>query len=223
MIWKLIWESAVTVFERLITVAVKPWVIVGCLGLITLSFLYLDQPIAYYYHHLAQERDLYLLEWLTQLGLGGLYLISLFLLAIFFRYIYRKKLWEVRTWFLWLSVVLASVICFMLKVFLGRARPELLFSGHLYGFYGFHKHAPFWSFPSGHTTTIMAFVFGLSALFPRYCYLYIFAGLALAATRIMLTAHFLSDVLVATYLALLEVGLLFWWFQQKKWLSVEKS
>jgi len=96
-----------------------------------------------------------------------------------------------------------------LKVIFGRARPDMLFNDQLYGFYGLQTHAQFWSFPSGHTTTVMGFVFGLCALFPRHCVAFILTGLIVVSTRILLTHHFLSDVLIASYLALLEVGLLY--------------
>ena len=35
-------------------------------------------------------------------------------------------------------------------------------------------------------------------------------------SRIMLTEHYLSDVIVASYLALIEVGLLLVWLRRKK-------
>lgn len=205
-----------TKFERLVEVAIKPWVLIGYLALVILSFLYLDRSIAYYFHELAGRVNLNFLGWLTQLGLGGLYLIPLFLIALFFRYISHNKEREIQAWFLWLSVLLPSLICVGLKITMGRARPELLFTDHLYGFYWLQKKSYYWSFPSGHSTTIMGFVFGLSALLPRFCYLYIIVGLILVSTRILLTQHFLSDVLIATYLALLEVGVLFWWFKRHK-------
>ena len=122
-------------------------------------------------------------------------------------------------WFLWLCVLVPSLVCLVLKVLLGRARPDLLFNEHLYGFFGLKTHAPYWSFPSGHTTTVMGFVFGLSVLFPRKCYLFILAGSIVVLSRILLTHHYLSDVMAASYLALLEVGLLFWWSRRFKFFN----
>ncbi len=204
-----------TPFERLLAIMIKPWVVVSYLGLIILSFLYLDRPIAYYFHGVDLRTNLPVLNWFTKLGLGALYLGPLFFLAVFFRYIHRNREWEVRAWFLWLCVLVPSIICVLLKMALGRARPDLLFSEQLYGFYGWQTHAPFWSFPSGHTTTVMGFVGGLCVLFPLYCYAFLSLGLVVVLSRILLTHHYLSDVMAASYLALLEVGLLLWWLRRR--------
>ena len=111
------------------------------------------------------------------------------------------------------------VVNLVLKIVFSRARPDLLFSQQWYGFYGFKFSAPFWSFPSGHATTIMGFVFALCALWPKYRYLFLLYGVLIALSRVVLTHHYLSDVMVASYLALVEVGLLYSWFVQRKWLS----
>ena len=206
-------------FERLFALLIKPWMVVSCLGLMILFMLYLDQPIAYYFHGVGCKTTLYLMNRLTVFGWSTLYLVTLFGCAIFFRYIYRNKIWEDRSWFLWLCVVIPNLICLMLKVSLGRARPELLFSKDLYGFYGFNTHSAYWSFPSGHTSTVMGFVLGLSILFPRYWYLIILSGLFVVFSRIFLTFHYLSDVLVAIYLVLIELGLLLYFLKRKKLLQ----
>ena len=208
-----------TPFERLLAVMIKPWVVVSCVGLIILSILYVDEPFAYYLHALHyQSSTTTFLVWLTTLGLNRLYLVLLFILVLVFRYICHNNSWATRTLFLWLCVLIPNLICVFLKIGLGRARPDLLFSDQLYGFYGLQMHATYWSFPSGHTTTIMGFVFGLSVLFPRYMYAYILLGLMVVVSRVMLTQHYLSDVMTASYLALLEVGLLDYWFRHKQWL-----
>ena len=205
----------VTPFERLFGVMTKPWVVVGYLVLIILSILYFDKPIAYYFHDLDLKKTRPVLGWVTNLGLGGLYLVPLFILALFFRYVYHNKKWEERAWFLWLCVLISSLVCLVLKISFGRSRPDLLFSEHLYGFFGLKMSAYFWSFPSGHTTTIMSMAFGLSVLFPRYWYAFILVGLMIVCSRVMLTHHYLSDVMIAGYLALVEVGLIHYWLHRK--------
>jgi membrane-associated phospholipid phosphatase len=102
---------------------------------------------------------------------------------------------------------------------LGRSRPELLFNDGLYGFYGLKLSSKFWSFPSGHTSTIMGFVFGLCIVFPRDMYAFILTGFTIATSRILLTHHFLSDVLMATYLSFLEISLFYYWVKRKKWMT----
>ena len=206
-------------FERLLAVMIKPWVVVGCVVLIILSIMYLDQPIAHFFHGLDPSTSIPILNLITKLGLGGIYLVPLILLALFFRYVYKNRKWEQRALFLWLCVLFSSIVCVFLKMVLGRARPGLLFSDQLYGVYGFHTQADFWSFPSGHTSTVMSLAFGLCVIFPRYFYAFIALGLFLVSSRVMLTNHYLSDVMAASYLALLEVGLLLWCSRRKQLLT----
>ena len=207
-----------TPFDRLFKIMINPWVVFSYFGLIILSILYFDIPIAYYFHVFDLKSNLLLLNWLAKFGLGMLYLVLFFVLALFFRYFYCNKKWEERVWFLWLCIFIPNIICLGLKIILGRALPVLLFSKQEYGFYGFQLHADYWAFPSGHTTTIMGLVFGLSILFPRYFYAFIVSGFALVFSRIILTHHYFSDVMIAFYLTLLEVGVLFWWLRRNNWL-----
>lgn len=206
-------------FDKLLSIMMKPLVIAGMVGFIAISFVYIDEPLAYYLHGFNLRENWVFLKWITNLGLGAVYFVGFFVLALFCRLILQNNLWESRAWFLWLCVVFPSFICTGLKVTFGRARPGLLFDEQLYGFYGLKFHAPFWSFPSGHTTTIMGLVFGLAVLFPKYCYRFIILGLLIASSRILLTHHYLSDVVSASYLALLEVGLLQCWLKKRAWLS----
>ena len=210
-----------TILERLLNKMTKPIAFICVVLVITLSYFYLDKPIAQYFHdHQGSEEGKYLFQKITDLGNNELYLILFLVLALLFRYVYRSKYWEVRSWFLWLCVLFPIVICGALKVLLGRARPGLLFlKEHLYGFYGPHLNHDFWSFPSGHTTTVMGVVFGLSVVFPRYFYLFLLSGSLVIFSRVMLLNHFLSDVLAASYLALIEVGFLLW-LKNKKYLRL---
>ncbi|KTD21375.1 phosphatase PAP2 family protein [Legionella londiniensis] len=207
-----------TPFQRLFSTLTNPWVATIYWGFIAISFIYFDLPVAKYLHQLDLRHNFPLLNWLTKLGIGGIYFVGFFLLGLFFRYVYPKKQWEYKAWFLWFCVVIPSTICLFLKVTLGRARPGLYFDDQLYGFYWLQKNAPFWSFPSGHTTNIMGLVFGLSIIFPRFGYYFIVPGFCITLTRVLLTHHYLSDVLAAAYLAMLEIGLFYIWLKRKYWL-----
>lgn len=205
--------------ERFFKVMTNRWIMLLYLSTVVIAFAYWDQPIALFFHEWSKHTSTTWLKILTELGLGGLYLPTLLLLALFFHYVYPHREWEYRTWFIWLCVFIPSVLCIFLKIVFGRARPDLLFSQQDYGFYWFQVHASHWSFPSGHTSTISGLVFGLAVVFPRYCYAFIVVGLMVAASRIVLTDHFLSDVLMAFYLALIEVGVLLHLLRRKGWLG----
>ena|SRR3990167_9806044 len=208
-----------TLVERLFTVMTKPWVAMSYLGLIALSYFYLDKPLILLISAYHLDTCCSYLQFLTLFGENKIYLISLLLCALFFHYIKHNQQWARRAWFLWLCVLISNLICLILKVSLGRARPELWFNEQLYGFYGFHHQSSYWSFPSGHTTTMMGFVFGLGLVFPRYAWLYLLFGCTVMLTRILLLQHYVSDVLIAVDLALLEVGVLWIFARRKKWLK----
>lgn len=204
-----------TTFDTILKQMMRWWVVIGYLSFTVVSFFYFDKPIAYYFYGLDVKNSLPVIYWLTKLGIGAIDITALLLLALFFRYIYKNKQFETRSWFLWLCALVPNLICLVLKMTLGRARPELLFDDHQFGFYGFHTSSQFWSMPSGHTTTVMGIVFGLCVLFPRYCIAFILFGLGIASTRVFLTDHYLSDVLATTYLTLLEIGGLLYFSRQK--------
>ena len=202
-------------FEQGLNVMTKPWVAISYLSFIVLSFFYIDKSLAYHFHAMALDAQYPWLSWVTELGKNAIYIVLLPLLAMFFRKIRVSVLWEARCWFLWLCVLVPNVICFILKVGLGRARPELLFSNAYYGFYGPHASSTFWSCPSGHTTTLMGLVVGLTLLFPRFAYAFLVSGLLLVSTRVLLTDHFLSDVLLSGYLVIVEIGIMQYFLRKR--------
>tara|TARA_Y100000588_G_scaffold365605_1_gene430409 strand:- start:463 stop:1158 length:696 start_codon:yes stop_codon:yes gene_type:complete len=203
-------------FQRVQKKLLSPWFFISFILFIGISYFYLDQPIALYFQSLDLNETASWIRWITHLGLGGSYIIGLFFLALFFRYIKKNRDIENKTWFLWFCVILPSLICVGLKFMLGRARPILLFNHDIYGFHGLESSSVYWSFPSGHTTTIMGFVLGLSIVFPKGTYGFIITGLIIAVSRVLLTNHYLSDVLTAAYLAFLEVSILFYYVEKKQ-------
>lgn len=197
-----------TKFDSLFKTMTRVPIAMSTILLIVLSFFYFDKPVAYFFHAMNLKQQLPIVSWITHLGIGAVDMSGLCLMALFFRYVYRNQQWERRSWFLLLCVLIPNIICLILKLLLGRARPELLFEQSLYGFYGLHANSQFWSCPSGHTTTVAGLMFGLSIVFPRYIVAFILSGLVIIATRVFLTDHYLSDVLATAYLTLLEVGIL---------------
>lgn len=199
----------------------RPWVMLLVILLISILITKIDLPLSEWIYQLHLQQSMPWLIPLTNLGLGIVYMGLLAVIALCFQFIFHQPRYARRTWFLWWSATIPSLVCVVLKISLGRARPDLWFSSHLYGFYGFHSSALYWSFPSGHTSTIMGLMFGLSVLFPRYCLLFIVAGLCIAFSRLLLTQHYLSDVLFATYLACVLIGRISS-FPYLKWLYADK-
>ena len=195
-------------FERFMAFMTHPMIGPPYLGVLVLLFLFVDKPLAWNMYYLGVTYSAPWLNTFTELGANSVYIVFFFLLAMYYHFIARNKLAEQRLWFLWCCIVFSSLVAFVLKILFGRARPELLFSDHLYGFYWLKTQQAYFSFPSGHTTTVMSLVFGLGFLFPTYGGVLILAGLLVAGSRIFLTHHYLTDVLAAAYFSLLEVTLL---------------
>jgi membrane-associated phospholipid phosphatase len=195
-------------FEKNLNLMKQPWIIVGYLVLLVLIFNYLDQPLAAYVHQWNLRVRFPFLYIFTFLGEDSLYFILLVLMTFYFRFIKKDPINEARSLFLFLCVFLASIVCTILKIVLGRSRPELWFTMHAYGFYWFKINSLYWSMPSGHATATVSLASGIGSLFPKY-YL-VCLGLAgmIILTRIVMYHHFLTDVMSAFYLTTLVVGLL---------------
>jgi membrane-associated phospholipid phosphatase len=96
--------------------------------------------------------------------------------------------------YVFLSVALSGLLANILKRMIGRARPKLFQEWGILGFSPFSNHPSFESFPSGHATTFGALFAALSFLFPRYRLAFATCALWLAATRVIIGAHYPSDV-----------------------------
>ncbi|SHJ49062.1 undecaprenyl-diphosphatase [Aureimonas altamirensis DSM 21988] len=93
------------------------------------------------------------------------------------------------------AVALAGIVTNILKVAFGRARPALLED---YGSFAFRLARfgdQFASFPSGHSTTMGAVTATFMVLAPQVRLPIFIVGFCLALSRIVVRAHFPSDVL----------------------------
>jgi membrane-associated phospholipid phosphatase len=202
-------------FDKMLSFMLKPWVMVVSLGIVMLSYTYVDKDLALYMYSFKLRENLPILNWITFLGKPEIYLVILPVFAIICAYIFRRKTWAMKAWMLWLFVLYPSLIAFVLKSVFGRARPIVFFDNQDFGFFGWHMSRDYRSFPSGHTTTMAGLMVGLLILFPRYRYLFLPLGILVIASRILLTYHFMSDVLASFYLVVLELGLLLYIMRRK--------
>ena len=108
--------------------------------------------------------------------------------------------------FVFVSVASSGLLVNGLKFLFGRARFNALMLRGEYGFYFFQTGYDFSSFPSGHANTAMALAIALGYLWPRARAVLLLAGLMLASSRVVVTAHYLSDAVAG--------GLLGWWTTQ---------
>ena len=100
----------------------------------------------------------------------------------------------VRVGFLFLAVGVPGLFVTIVTRMIGRARPGV--GGHLdpYLYHPFIWQAAYAGLPSGHATTAFSVLVAFGSLWPRWrTELLIYAGL-IAASRMIVTAHYPSDV-----------------------------
>jgi len=183
--------------------------------LVTLiGYFLLDIPIALWCRKLDRS-VLDIAEIVTTLGKSTGYLIATFLLFLFFRFFRKEKLYANQSLFVFVSIACSGIVVDIIKWVAGRYRPVMLFDQGLYGFSFFKAGYEWNSFPSGHAATVFSLAFALSLLFPKGRYYFITAAIVAAASRVLLTSHFLSDVVIGAYVGIASVYLLKYVFERK--------
>lgn len=103
----------------------------------------------------------------------------------------------VRVGFLFLAIGAPSLFDTIVKRMIGRARPLVGGSLDPYLFSPFKWTADYASLPSGHATTAFAALVAFGTLWPRARTVMWIYALLIAVSRVVLTAHYPSDVLAA--------------------------
>lgn len=101
------------------------------------------------------------------------------------------------------SLMLGSAILHVIKLVLGRRRPRDDMEMGLYGFQPLAFNSDYNSFPSGHALTICCVAVIFTCVWPMWWPLWFGIAGFLAVTRALLTAHFLSDVLIGAGIGLI--------------------
>lgn len=118
----------------------------------------------------------------------------------------------VRIGFLFAAVAVPSLFDTLVKRMIGRARPMV--TGHIdpYTFSPFIWRSDYASLPSGHATTAFAILIAFSTLWPRARpYLLIYA-LLIATSRVVLTAHYPTDVAAGALVGIVGALMVRRWF-----------
>ncbi len=96
--------------------------------------------------------------------------------------------------FVFLSVGLGAILTNLLKIVFGRGRPVLFDDRGWLTLDPWSVGYDFASFPSGHATTAGALIVAGALIFPRLRWAFVAFGLAIAFSRIVVGAHYPSDV-----------------------------
>src|SRR5579872_3355307 len=101
------------------------------------------------------------------------------------------------------SLTLGSAVLHAIKLVLGRRRPRDDMEMGLYGFMPMAFNPDYNSFPSGHALTICCVAVIFTCVWPDWWPAWFAVAGLLAVTRALLTAHFLSDVLIGAGIGLI--------------------
>jgi membrane-associated phospholipid phosphatase len=171
----------------------------GAVLVIVICYFFIDVPAAIWFHAMNQEtRNVF--EWITKAGVSTFYLIVSFSLFIFFHWIRKHRSYADCALLFFSNIALSGIVTNIVKFLVGRLRPKMLFERGLYGFDPFRVGYEFNSFPSGHAATVFAIAATCSIFWPRYRILFFILAMTVAFSRLVLTAHYPSDVLAGAYI-----------------------
>jgi lipid A 4'-phosphatase len=182
--------------------------------LIGASLRYADKVLALWLKQQSGSFVTKLFQFVTDFGKASLLLIGtaaaallLWLVAHFLRNaewaatLYRRA---GQAFFVFACVAAPAAVGLVAKIVIGRARPELLFGNGTYGFFPIQFDSSMHSMPSGHTLATVGFAAGLALVTPPAALAPIaFFATMVGFSRVLTTAHFLSDALAGAALAIL--------------------
>ena len=171
------------------------------------SYFYIDLPVAIASRSLDTQ-IVSVFQVITRLGNAVWYLVPASLLFLVFHYAWKKEQWARWCLFVFSTVAVSGITTDLFKWLVGRWRPKAHLHDQLYGFDFFGVEYEATSFPSGHATTIWAFCLAMTLLFPRYRLVWYVLAFLVSISRVIVGAHYLSDVLAGAYIAVITVLLL---------------
>lgn len=165
------------------------------------SYAWLDRPLAMWVESFPTEAKRFFAQ-ATKLGHGGVWLTLVAVIGIASLALSRRRS-AARAGFVFAAILVAGIAVNLLKLAFARYRPSMLLKHRLWGFQWFHGDYEMYnmaSFPSGHTTTMLALATALTFLRPRLWTLWYGVAIVIASTRVFSGSHYLSDVLAGGYL-----------------------
>ncbi|WP_206531616.1 phosphatase PAP2 family protein [Affinirhizobium pseudoryzae] len=93
------------------------------------------------------------------------------------------------------TVIVSGLVANLAKRLIGRVRPLYQDETGIFGFSPLHGGFQFESFPSGHSTTVGAVLMAIALIAPRYRALCLVMAIWLGISRVVVAAHYPSDVI----------------------------
>ncbi len=190
----------------------RPWLSAtgGVTFLYAVLIAWIDMPLAHALRAHLPHETFGFFKVLTDIGLTGLWYVLAAALLLGARIL--AGLSETTTghdrymnlarsaWFIILSMATSGILVQIVKFCVGRYRPRYLFEEGLYGLDPFGVHMGMYSFPSGHTQTVVAAMTALTLIHPRYNLLYILIAVLVGVSRALTTIHYPSDMIMGAYI-----------------------
>jgi len=172
-----------------------------------LSFLYFDRTTALFCKNFIGT-DLFIIgKYISYLGAGSVWAVIILLSLIWVvihDYRFGKSPSSRIILYIVVTLIVGNVVGGGFRFLLGRYRPAMLYAHNLYGFHFFSFNVISSSTPSGHAIRIFALAGCLSTVFKRWRWLFLIVAICVGLSRIIIHAHYPSDVLFGAYLGLLS-------------------
>ncbi len=170
-------------------------------------FLFFDYSIASFFDSINHQTKS-LFGTLTHLGDSLYFFVPTILIWVLIKII-KSKNQIIETisdisLFIFLNILLSGIVTQILKHIFGRPRPVLYNGFELKSLDIIQFDSKWHSFPSGHTATIFAFIFCMTVLFPKIKNILITIAIIIASTRVIVGAHFISDIMGGILVAYLS-------------------
>lgn len=117
--------------------------------------------------------------------------------------------------FFFVSIAFSGILVNVVKIILGRARPDVAISLYWPEFHPFAPRGAYHAFPSGHANTLFAIAMALGCFVPRARPYLLAAALPLALCRVLQFKHFMSDTAGGAGLAIITTLWLRHWFGRR--------
>ena len=160
-------------------------------------FLFFDYSISKFFYNInSQTKSLF--ETLTHFGDSLYFFVPTILIWVVIKIIQNKNkiiltISDISI-FIFFNILFSGIAVQIFKHIVGRPRPPLFHSNNLSTIDIFNFDSRWHSFPSGHTATIFAFIFCLIFLFPKIKNILITIAVVIASTRVIVGAHYVSDI-----------------------------
>jgi membrane-associated phospholipid phosphatase len=176
---------------------------------VTVSYFWLDRPIAHLAHDQLQQFHLF--EKLTLVPEALIPLAVVAFMGLGLRGLTGRPLSRFQTVLMLsgISLAVSEIIKTQLKFAFGRTWPETWVRNNpsfirddVFGFFPFHGGPGYASFPSGHTTAICTVMTVLWICYPGFRPVYALCMAAVAVGLVGADFHFLSDVIAGGFLGI---------------------